>query len=363
MPELWLRKTFPGMVFVNTGLPQERLRVAKCQEELEGLDGDSTDIFNSNIIERYSDRPNFLRQLCLAELAAYYYKDYKADPNGNNDVQPVVLSDELVESHYFENSDLIFPQKIKLVNRNEIMNCRKVKAVIRFHTPNRTKEPLRKILPSFANALLALRKGTELAGSDQSFPAEYFESSVKTVVDSNRQKFEPNAEAISVALQAFSENPVRHLFSYDALNDQENDDFTSQVRDSEDDDQCHQNSDEQLLTVAETCETSNRIACYNQPTAITDESLRQSVRSLNEKQRFTYDFVLRWCRNMVKNIDCLAQKTVEPLHIFITGIAGSGKKNTLSYCSQHLQICYSKSWVTRSSFNGTDGRSGRERVW
>ena len=98
------------------------------------------------------------------------------------------------------------------------------------------------------------------------------------------------------------------MFSYDALNDQENDDFTSQVRDSEDNDQFDQHSDEQLLTVAETCETSNRIACYNQPTAITDESLRESVRSLNEKQRFTYDFVLRWCRNMVKNINCLAKK-------------------------------------------------------
>ena len=328
MPELWLRKTFPGIVFVNTGLPQERLRVAKCQEELEALDEDSTDIFKSNIIERYSDRPTALRQLCLAEFAAYYYKDYKAYPDDDNDVQPVVLSDELVESHHIENSDLILPPKIKLVNRNEVMKCRKVKAVIRFHTPNRTKEP-EKFYHHLLMLYLPWRKETELAGSDQSFAAKYFESSVKTVVDSNRKKFEPNAEAISVALQAFSENPVRHVFSYDALNDQENDDFTSQVRDSEDDDQFDQHSDEQLLTVAESCETSNRIACYNQPTAITDESLRESVRSLNEKQRFTYDFVLRWCRNMVKNINCLAKKKVEPLHIFITGGAGSGKSHLI----------------------------------
>ena len=115
MPELWLRKTFPGIVFVNTGLPQERLRVAKCQEELETLDEDSTDIFKSNIIERYSDRPTALRQLCLAEFAAYYYKDYKAYPDDDNDVQPVVLSDELVESHHIENSDLILPQKLSLL--------------------------------------------------------------------------------------------------------------------------------------------------------------------------------------------------------------------------------------------------------
>lgn len=53
--------------------------MAKSQEEIEALDDDSTDIFMSNIIERYSDRPNVVDKLCLAEFAAYYYKDYKKD--------------------------------------------------------------------------------------------------------------------------------------------------------------------------------------------------------------------------------------------------------------------------------------------
>ena len=88
MPEFWLRKTFPCTVFVNTGLPEERCRVAKSKEEIEALDDESTDIFMSNIIERYSDRPNIVDHLCLAEFAAYYYKDYKKDPDEFNDVQP-----------------------------------------------------------------------------------------------------------------------------------------------------------------------------------------------------------------------------------------------------------------------------------
>ena len=62
MPELWLRKTFPFTVFVNTGLPEERCRVAKSQKEIQALDDDSTDIFMSNIIEQYSDRPNIVDQ-------------------------------------------------------------------------------------------------------------------------------------------------------------------------------------------------------------------------------------------------------------------------------------------------------------
>ena len=58
MPELWLRKIFPNTVFVSTELPEKRLKVAKSQQELDELDDDSTDIYKSNIIERYSIRPN-----------------------------------------------------------------------------------------------------------------------------------------------------------------------------------------------------------------------------------------------------------------------------------------------------------------
>ena len=78
MPELWLRKIFPRTVFVNTDLPDKRVRVAKTQQELEELDDESTDIFKSNIIERYKLRPTSIAavsDLCLAEFAAYYYKE------------------------------------------------------------------------------------------------------------------------------------------------------------------------------------------------------------------------------------------------------------------------------------------------
>ena len=168
MPELWLRKTFPCIVFVNTGLPEERCQVAKSQEEIEALDDDSTDIFMSNVIERYSDRPNIVDQLCLAEFAAYYYKDYKKDPDEFNDVQPNVLSEDLVESNHVSNDceSIFSPLNIKLKNGRETMKCRKIKAVIRFHTPSKVKEP-----EKFYHHLLMLyfpwRKESDLLGEDE----------------------------------------------------------------------------------------------------------------------------------------------------------------------------------------------------
>ena len=145
MPELWLRKIFPATVFVSTDFPEKRIRVSKTQVELNELDDDSTDIFKSNIIQRYSIRPTSIPvvdKLCLAELAAYYYKDYKIDCSETTDSQPDVLTDDLIESQStISDTTQCLPKKIKLMNSNEYMKCRKVKAVLRYHTPNKIKEP------------------------------------------------------------------------------------------------------------------------------------------------------------------------------------------------------------------------------
>ena len=88
MPELWHRNIFPGTVFVSTDLPEKRVHVTKSKQELEDLDDDSTDIFKSNIIEHYSIRSDSISvvdKLCLAEFAAYYYKDYRKDSDQTND--------------------------------------------------------------------------------------------------------------------------------------------------------------------------------------------------------------------------------------------------------------------------------------
>ncbi len=157
MPELWLRKVFPKLIFVNTELPEKRVRVAKEQRELDELDDESTDIFKSNIIDRYSLRPSsipIVSNMCLAVFASFYTKDYKYSKNSDeNDSQPDVLTDDIVE---LQNTDIeqCLPERIKLENCNEYMKCRKVRAVLRYHTPNKRKEP--EHFSSFTYALLPM---------------------------------------------------------------------------------------------------------------------------------------------------------------------------------------------------------------
>lgn len=74
IPELWLRKIFPATVFISTALPDKCIRVTKTKKKLDDLDDESTEIFKSNIIERYTIRPASIpavNNLCLAQFAAY----------------------------------------------------------------------------------------------------------------------------------------------------------------------------------------------------------------------------------------------------------------------------------------------------
>ena len=108
------------------------MRVAKTQEELNELDDENTDIFKSNIIQRYSIRPTSIavvENLCLAEFAAYYYKDYKMDCSERKDSQPDVLTDDLIESQSTITDTCTtqcLSKKLKFRNTNECMKCRKV---------------------------------------------------------------------------------------------------------------------------------------------------------------------------------------------------------------------------------------------
>ena len=155
-----------------------------------------------------------------------------------NDVQPDELSDNLIESNHVENCVSVFPQTIKLINSNEIMKRRKIKAVLRFHKPNKTKEP-----EHFCHHLLMLyfpwRKENELGGLDQLYSTKVREATICNVVENNRVMFEPNADAVDIALQVFNENPNRHMYSYDVMNDQENDDLMEE-RNNEGDDEWHE---------------------------------------------------------------------------------------------------------------------------
>ena len=154
-------------------------------------------------------------KLCLPEFAAFYYRDYKIPSDETNDAQPDILTDKVAElQHNNICTTETLPDKIILLVTNEVMKCRKVRAVVRFHTPNKTKEP-----EKFFHHLLMLYfpwrdEVADLTGTDQTYASKLLESNVQHILNINRAKFEQNADAVSEALELFRTTAVMNLVTY-----------------------------------------------------------------------------------------------------------------------------------------------------
>ena len=58
LPGQWFRRTFPGVIFTNSNVPEKGFRMFLRENEITGFPDDSNDIFKQNMIDRYIDRPS-----------------------------------------------------------------------------------------------------------------------------------------------------------------------------------------------------------------------------------------------------------------------------------------------------------------
>ena len=82
LPELWLRRVFPRVIYANTNIPEKRCKMLRSQQEIHELPDESEDIFKKNMLGRYMDRPGekfqngkfaSVNSLCYGEFHRYYF--------------------------------------------------------------------------------------------------------------------------------------------------------------------------------------------------------------------------------------------------------------------------------------------------
>ena len=209
LPELKLRRIFPAVSFVNTNLPEERVKVLLSEKELSKLPDDSSNIFKKSNIDRYIERPNAtfchgkysaLNYFCYAEFLAYYTLESKS--NNTCDYQPDELDDNLIKNNHKECS---YPKQIKLMNSGEKMRCRKVRTILRYHVPNEVLCP-----EKFAHHVLLFfypfRDERELlSGFPPMYQNKLHEQGVQDVVNNNKIKFELHGDLVDRAYLRFNE--------------------------------------------------------------------------------------------------------------------------------------------------------------
>ena len=82
-------------------------------------------------------------------------------------------------------------------------------------------------LAEFAAYLLPWRHETELLGNEQTYMSKFYEPNVQTVVEDNKNIFEPDSDAVIEALETLRNKDMSTMHSYDDIYDQENEDLLS----------------------------------------------------------------------------------------------------------------------------------------
>ena len=152
-----LKKSSRQVVFVNTSMAKDRVRILKPQSQLKDLPDDSTDIYQVGILERFSARPASLQDCCLADFATSYRL-----------LSMSSTKDELEDPDDGQGDEVISSKKIHLQFRLGTMYKRRRRAVIRTPRFSRVKFP-EKFFHSALMLYLPWRNEKVLLGNYQLF--------------------------------------------------------------------------------------------------------------------------------------------------------------------------------------------------
>ena len=170
-----MRTSNIDVIYLDTGLKKNRTRILKPQNMLDMMDPEDTKVYATNIIERYTKRPDELEKLCYADFATNYISK-KADevPVESDDIKsytmPVSAIDEV------EHSSNVIVLKDELGK----MRKRTRPCVMRYHKISKMKDP-----EQYHMKLLQLympwRDEDDIKGNSHSYEEKFdeVESSIK----------------------------------------------------------------------------------------------------------------------------------------------------------------------------------------
>ena len=279
----------------------------KKDDDIEGDDNDAEDdIWMTNIIERYENRPDdpLFHQMCLAEFCSEFRVLAKSQVPQN-------LNENVFELQnykgFIQKRTRSKPAVIRYPRFNEEKMPEKFyRSILQLFLPYRTESHLRP--PRFDLYETFYKKGhVKVQGKHSA-------QSVKSIVDTNRARFARNEDIIAEAEDAFEtigepEDAWANLCPETERLRQECRMTKSEVT--------NENNVEDLPDMQN--KTNSDVLYKVQQDIHSKEEILPFLQSLNETQLKVFYLVREWCLSKVTG------QTIEPFHMFVTGGAGTGK--------------------------------------
>ncbi|XP_066926766.1 uncharacterized protein [Clytia hemisphaerica] len=122
--------------FVITGPKEKRTRILKSPSEVAKLDPDSKNVYKNSMFDKYQNRPNKLKDMCLADFASIY--TYQKKKENEEEIEEAnETDDEINETLEIDDNA---PKTITLKNGMGKMRKRSRPCVIRYHKVSKLKE-------------------------------------------------------------------------------------------------------------------------------------------------------------------------------------------------------------------------------
>src|SRR5277367_6234481 len=293
-------------IYINTARPEERISMVKSEAELKELDPDSTDICYEGLLDHYVSRPDSLENICLAEFAAGY--TFRSDTPKN-------------DKNCFE-----------LKNESGFVNKRTKDRIIRYRKYNKLQHKDEFFRSELMLFLPWRCEETELLNVN--LEEKYLRMSVTEQFKDNRARF-----------LAVDDDALLEQVENDAeKNESEN--AQAGKTDAIDDEDADMIVDDQY-SIYSTIDTSNYVdpdlaakereansVCetnfYTQPNLYPLEERLNLTQNLNVEQKKIFYHVMHH----------LKTKQKEPIHLCLTGCAGSGKSVLITALYQNMCAYY-----------------------
>ena len=362
---LSLTKSSLSNIFVATGFPQNRsafYRSVSNEQQSEPEPGEeqqeshfedtSDDLVTipgrqghfkkvNTIHQKYSERPDTLEKICLAQFATSYHYvksvpqkidwGYKKDNSNQNDDGDINASMITGEIRLFATNEKL-PRYIRLKSGG-FMALKTRPIILRLHSS--TKKERHEGLYSELLLYFPWRNEKELGGDDENGCYTLF-SDNSELIESNKKSIFPNSKMIDMVqelLESCENTRPTHISDTIDANAQQED-----MDDQEDLDVNDPLDTSELPDENDKKGKSNLDGCPYKPIPRAEkDELIQMARNLSFEQRVAFDKQITYCKSILRAEKRGQASTMDPPLLIVHGGGGTGKSYLIMAVSQWIE--------------------------